>query len=205
MLPPGARPRRRWIGMDYLGPARRAENRCYPGRRSAVSSADLGLATPRSGRARACYDGPSMGPTNPERTVHPAPIVAACLLCLGVFICAFQPARSDAGRASVISPAAVHHYRVGTVARVPGGGNTQAWFNTTASVEEAGDERPVREGDLTALLFVVLPGSILGLLFGGRVCRRSEASLLSVRRLPSPIPALPPRNAAPCRLSVFLL
>src|SRR5918997_6353109 len=30
MLSPGARPRRRWIGMDYLGPARRAENRCPP-------------------------------------------------------------------------------------------------------------------------------------------------------------------------------
>src|SRR5918998_5424545 len=115
MLPPGARPRRRWIGMDYLGPARRAENRCYPGRRGAVPSADLGLATPRSGRARACYDGPSMGPTNPEWTVHPAPIVAACLLCLGGFICAFQPARSDPGRARGISPPAVDHYHWGIV------------------------------------------------------------------------------------------
>jgi len=146
-----------------------------------------------------------MEPTNPERTVHPAPIVVACLLCLGVFFCAFQPARSEVGKASVASPAAVHHYRVGTVARMLGGGHTQVWSGPAASVEEAGDDHPVKEAGLTALLFVVLPGAILGLLFGGRACRRREASLLTARRLPSPVSPLPPRDPAPCRLSVFLL
>ena len=161
----------------------------------------------RSGRARACYDRLNMGAANLDRETRAAPLVVACVLCLGVVLCALYFAQPAAGAAGAAYPAAVHHYRAGTgaVAGASGGFHARVWVGLAAPVEEAGDEHPVREVGLTTLLFLVLPGAILGLLFGGRVCRRREASLLAARRLPSPISPVPPRDPAPRRLSVFIL
>jgi hypothetical protein len=148
-----------------------------------------------------------MGAANLDSKTRTAPLVVACVLCLGVVLCALYFAQPAAGSAGAVYPAAVHHYRAGTgaVAGASGGLHAQVRVGLAASVEEAGDEHPVKEGGLTALLFLVLPGAILGLLFGGRVGRRRDASLLAARRLPSSILPVTPRDPSPRRLSVFLL
>jgi len=144
--------------------------------------------------------------SDPKLTVRAAPVVGACLLFLGFFF-ALQLTQFAAGAVAPTLPAAVHHSHAGTDAGASGGGHTQPGVYPTAATEEAEteDRLPVKAWFLTALLFAIFPGAILGLLFGGRVCQRKAASLLSGRRLPSPISPLPLREPAPSRLSVFLL
>lgn len=148
--------------------------------------------------------------SDPKLTVRAALVVGACLLFLGFFF-ALQLTQFAAGAVAPTLPAAVHHSHAGTDAGTDagasGGGHTQTGVYPAAAAEEAEteDRLPVKAWFLTALLFAIFPGAILGLLFGGRVCQRKAASLLSGRRLPSPISPLPLREPAPSRLSVFLL
>jgi hypothetical protein len=143
---------------------------------------------------------------DPKLTVRAAPVVGTCLLFLGLFL-ALQPTQFAAGSVAPALPAAVHHSHAGTDAGASGGGLTQTGVYPAAAAEEAEteDRLPAKAWFLTALLFAIFPGAILGLLVGGRMCKRKAASVLIGRRVTSPIFLLPPRELAPSRLSVFLL
>lgn len=143
---------------------------------------------------------------DPKLTIRAAPVVGACLLFLGFFF-ALQLTQFAAGSVAPTLPAAVHHSHAGTDAGASGGGHAQAGAYPAAPAEEAETEDglPAKAWSLTALLFAIFPGAILGLLFGGRMCQRKAASVLIGRRVASPIFLLPPRELVPCRLSVFLL
>ncbi len=127
------------------------------------------------------------------RVARAAPLLAAFVLCLGVFLLPH-------GLVSITPAPSVPAVEYSTHA------DAVSDIYPVASIEEKdlAFGTPVNVEHLTAFALVVFFGAVLGLLYGGAPMGRSRGFLLAGRRLPAIVCARP-RKTTPALLSVFIL